>query len=96
MSGPRTAARKKRRLRWALWRLGWVLVLTLFWSSGQLRLSTVLDLVVAIIIVVVVSILLWRAKILYAAAREASKRAWREAHRRAAHGLARAIARVTE
>jgi hypothetical protein len=85
-----------RRLRWVLWRLGWALLLTAFWSSGKVRLGTLWDLAVAIVVVAVFSILLYRVKRLYEALREAGKRAWREGHREAVRQLARALAHFWE
>ena len=91
MTGSNGPARKWRRLRWALWRVGWVLLLTSYWSSGKVRLSTIWDLVVAVIIVAVFSMLLSQVKRVYEAFKETCRRAWREGHREAARQLARAL-----
>ena len=88
--------RKKRRLRWALWRVGWVLLMTAFWSSGRISLSTILDLVVAVVIVAVASILLWRLRCIYEVSKEASKKAWLEGRQEAIRQLARALAQLKQ
>jgi uncharacterized membrane-anchored protein len=71
--------------------VGWVLVLTGFWSSGKVRLSTIGDLLVAVVVVAVFSLLLWHVKRLYDATKQACKKAWREGHRQAVRQLSRAL-----
>ena len=88
MAASRRPGIKQRRLRWALWRVGWVLVLTAFWSSGKVRLGTIWDLAVAVVVVAVFSIILYRVKRLYEAVKYLAKRAWRDGHREAARQLA--------
>jgi hypothetical protein len=83
--------RKWPRLRWTAWRVGWVLLLTAFWSSGKLRLGTIWDLAVAAIVVAVFSVLLARVKRVYQAFKELGRAAWQEGQRGAARQLARAI-----
>ena len=96
MVGLRGPGNARRRLRWALWRLGWVLLLTAFWSSGKIHLGTIWDLTVAIVVVAVFSVLVYRVKRLYEAVRQAAKTAWREGHREAVRQLARALAHLRE
>jgi hypothetical protein len=86
----------RRRLTWALWRAGWVLVLTAFWSSGKIHLGTIWDLVVAIIVVAAFSVAWYRAKRLYEALRDLGRSAWRDGHRKAARHLARAIVHLKD
>jgi hypothetical protein len=76
--------------------VGWVLVLTAFWSSGKVRLGTIWDLAVALVVVGVFSVLLYRAKRLYEALKHASKRVWLDGHREAARWLARAIVHLKD
>ena len=99
MTGAR-ARRYKRRLRWALWRAGLVLLLTAVWSAGKLHVSTIGDFVVAVVVVAVLSVLLSRMKRSYQALkgafRETGKRAWEGGHREAARRLARALDRFGE
>jgi uncharacterized membrane-anchored protein len=73
-----------------------VLVLTLFWSSGKFRVSTIGDLVVAVIIVAVFSFIVSRVKRLYEASKQACKRAWREGQREAVRQLSRALTHLRE
>ena len=92
----RQPARRWVRLRWVVWRAGWVLALTAFWSSGKFRVSTIGDLVVAVIVVAVFSFIVSRVKRLYEATKQACKMAWREGNRQAMRQLARAIAHLRD
>jgi uncharacterized membrane-anchored protein len=76
--------------------VGWALLLTGFWSSGKVRLSTIGDLVVAVVVVAVFSLLLWHVKRLYAAAKQACRRAWREGHRQAMRQVSRALTHLKD
>lgn len=96
MTGSSRPAKKWRRVRWALWRVGWVLLLTAFWSSGRFRLSTIWDLMVAIIVVAVFSVLIARVKLLYEFFKQASKRLWRQGQREALRQLFRALSHLRD
>jgi hypothetical protein len=76
--------------------VGWVLLLTTFWSSGRFRLSTIWDLVVAVVVVAVFSVLVARVKRLYQALKEICKMAWRQGQREAVRQLARAITHLKQ
>lgn len=96
MASSRRPGTTQRRLRWVLWRVGWVLVLTAFWSSGKFRLSSIWDLAVALIVVGALSILLYRVKRVYEALRDAGKSVWQDGHRKVARQLARAIVHLKD
>ncbi len=96
MTTPSRPGNARRRLRWALWRLGWALLLTAFWSSGKIHLGTLWDLAVAVVVVAVFSILLYRVKRLYEALKVAGKAAWRQGNREVVRRLARALAHLME
>jgi di/tricarboxylate transporter len=96
MASSRRPGTKQRRLRWVLWRVGWVLVLTAFWSSGKFRLSSIWDLAVALIVVAVLSILLYRVKRVYEALKYVGRGVWRDGHRKLARQLARALVHLKD
>jgi hypothetical protein len=96
MTGARRTVKKWRRVRWALWRVGWVLLLTAFWSSARFRLSTIWDLIVAIIVVAVFSVLIARVKLLYEFSKQASKRLWKQGQHEALRHLFRALSHLRD
>jgi len=76
--------------------VGWVLLLTAFWSSARFRLSTIWDLIVAIVVVAVFSVAIARLKLLYELATQAAKRLWRQGQREALRQLFRALSHLRD
>ncbi len=96
MASSRRPGPNQRRLRWVLWRVGWVLVLTAFWSSGKFRLSSIWDLAVALVVVAVLSVVLLRVKRLYEALKYIGRGVWQDGHRKLARQVARALVHLKD
>ena len=79
-----------------LWRAGWVLVLTALWSPGRVDMSSLVDLVAAVVLVAVCSVILWRAKNIYRSGKQAAKAAWSEGQRKAVRHIVRMLVNLRD